>query len=548
MAQAPPPDDDTTLSAPANNNNNKHSRGHRVLLLRSAAAAAGGAAGGAASAPPAVRSAQPPVYVAPARDGLKPAAGRTAGAEQGHAFGRERRPPPAVFMFGIQENIPRGGTTMKEEPLGSGMNPVRSWMHTAGVVDANTAAQSGVGLARAHFEKQPPSNLRKSNFFHFVLALYDRQGQPVEIERTAFVDFVEKEKEPNNEKTNNGIHYKLQLLYSNGVRTEQDLYVRLIDSMTKQRRPVPRQETPRGGQADTVEVAQARRYRRSSLRAQSAPRGQTDAQGPARVGPDLRWKPRGPPRRRPPLRAPRSTRFARVALAPPPPPPPRRAVTLKRQRPQPLEPRSGSGFQGAGPRPRLAADPRHHRRLGQAPGHSGRVRLLQADPKDRKGLNTPSEKVQAPPAEAAKFDKQRLLGDPQSPPAPVRASPAPRAPGTRSALRSLGWEGLEERPPGTREVPQACSQAATTLRGPGAKVPPVPPRVPDPRVLKPRHAPSPQPRTRAPAGEGESTPARPPSTGPGTCEVQLYRPVASRGHHSGQGDPDGIAGSLRELT
>uniref|UniRef100_F7B409 Transcription factor COE3 n=1 Tax=Macaca mulatta TaxID=9544 RepID=F7B409_MACMU len=133
-----------------------------------------------------------------------------------------------------EENIPRGGTTMKEEPLGSGMNPVRSWMHTAGVVDANTAAQSGVGLARAHFEKQPPSNLRKSNFFHFVLALYDRQGQPVEIERTAFVDFVEKEKEPNNEKTNNGIHYKLQLLYSNGVRTEQDLYVRLIDSMTKQ--------------------------------------------------------------------------------------------------------------------------------------------------------------------------------------------------------------------------------------------------------------------------------------------------------------------------
>lgn len=174
--------------------------------------------------------------------------------------------PKFVLMFGIQENIPRGGTTMKEEPLGSGMNPVRSWMHTAGVVDANTAAQryvcqilsrrfsppvflipavnsphpptparpvsvtasplraaprsprppaaaeparpfpplsptpclvfsrSGVGLARAHFEKQPPSNLRKSNFFHFVLALYDRQGQPVEIERTAFVDFVEKEK------------------------------------------------------------------------------------------------------------------------------------------------------------------------------------------------------------------------------------------------------------------------------------------------------------------------------------------------------------------
>uniref|UniRef100_A0A8C4HPZ3 IPT/TIG domain-containing protein n=1 Tax=Dicentrarchus labrax TaxID=13489 RepID=A0A8C4HPZ3_DICLA len=130
----------------------------------------------------------------------------------------------------MTDNLPRGATaSMKEEPLA-----VRSWMHSAGVVDANTAAQSGVGLARAHFEKQPPSNLRKSNFFHFVLALYDRQGQPVEIERTTYVDFVEKEKEPTGEKTNNGIHYKLQLLYSNGVRTEQDLYVRLIDSMTKQ--------------------------------------------------------------------------------------------------------------------------------------------------------------------------------------------------------------------------------------------------------------------------------------------------------------------------
>ncbi|NXH84878.1 COE3 factor, partial [Edolisoma coerulescens] len=41
-------------------------------------------------------------------------------------------------------------------------------------------------------------------------------------------------KEQNGEKTNNGIHYRLQLLYSNGLRTEQDLYVRLIDSMSKQ--------------------------------------------------------------------------------------------------------------------------------------------------------------------------------------------------------------------------------------------------------------------------------------------------------------------------
>ncbi|KAM6163787.1 LOW QUALITY PROTEIN: uncharacterized protein ACDL77_020479 [Rhynchocyon petersi] len=131
--------------------------------------------------------------------------------------------------------LPRGGLNLKEQPLlPAGLGSVRSWMHGAGILDASTAAQSGVGLARAHFEKQPPSNLRKSNFFHFMLAMYDRQGQPVEVECTAFIDFVEKDREHGVEKTNNGIHYRLQLVYNNGLRTEQDLYVRLIDSMSKQ--------------------------------------------------------------------------------------------------------------------------------------------------------------------------------------------------------------------------------------------------------------------------------------------------------------------------
>ncbi|XP_036041097.1 transcription factor COE4 isoform X7 [Onychomys torridus] len=138
-------------------------------------------------------------------------------------------------MFPAQDALPRGGLHLKEEPLlPSSLGSVRSWMQSAGILDSSTAAQSGVGLARAHFEKQPPSNLRKSNFFHFVLAMYDRQGQPVEVERTAFIDFVEKDREPGTEKTNNGIHYRLRLVYNNGLRTEQDLYVRLIDSMSKQ--------------------------------------------------------------------------------------------------------------------------------------------------------------------------------------------------------------------------------------------------------------------------------------------------------------------------
>uniref|UniRef100_A0A2K5QLM7 IPT/TIG domain-containing protein n=1 Tax=Cebus imitator TaxID=2715852 RepID=A0A2K5QLM7_CEBIM len=72
-------------------------------------------------------------------------------------------------------------------------------------------------------EKKKGRNPRRHQHFHLLSS-----GASTDVL------FVEKEKEPNNEKTNNGIHYKLQLLYSNGVRTEQDLYVRLIDSMTKQ--------------------------------------------------------------------------------------------------------------------------------------------------------------------------------------------------------------------------------------------------------------------------------------------------------------------------
>ncbi|XP_077520477.1 EBF transcription factor knot isoform X2 [Amblyomma americanum] len=149
-------------------------------------------------------------------------------------------------MFGLQDAGLRGPMAgLKEEPLA----PLRAagWMQPA-MLDQTRNMEAvcseylvpsqrmlfSVGLGRAHFEKQPPSNLRKSNFFHFVIALYDKAGQPVEVERTAFVGFIEKGQESDGQKTNNGIHYRLQLLYANGVRQEQDLYVRLIDSVTKQ--------------------------------------------------------------------------------------------------------------------------------------------------------------------------------------------------------------------------------------------------------------------------------------------------------------------------
>ncbi|KAJ6222690.1 hypothetical protein RDWZM_001235 [Blomia tropicalis] len=135
-------------------------------------------------------------------------------------------------------------STIKEEPVfgDSHLHANLHGHHHHAAMRANGAWMQGamleqasnLGLSRAHFEKQPPSNLRKSNFFHFVIALFDKNGHAVEIERTAFVGFIEKDQEPDGQKTNNGIHYRLQLLYMNGVRQEQDIYIRLIDSVTKQ--------------------------------------------------------------------------------------------------------------------------------------------------------------------------------------------------------------------------------------------------------------------------------------------------------------------------
>lgn len=98
-------------------------------------------------------------------------------------------------------------------------NSIIRWLSSRPALNTHTylfAPNCSLGIGRAHFEKQPPSNLRKSNFFHFVIALYDRAGQPIEIERTAFIGFIEKDSESDSTKTNNGIQYRLQLLYANG--------------------------------------------------------------------------------------------------------------------------------------------------------------------------------------------------------------------------------------------------------------------------------------------------------------------------------------------
>lgn len=41
------------------------------------------------------------------------------------------------------------------------------------------------------FYKQPPSHLRKSNFFSFKLVMHDLENKPIAVENAQFVDFID---------------------------------------------------------------------------------------------------------------------------------------------------------------------------------------------------------------------------------------------------------------------------------------------------------------------------------------------------------------------
>lgn len=86
-------------------------------------------------------------------------------------------------------------------------------------------------ISKAVFEKQPPANLRKSNFFNFVLTLYDSYNNRIEVERGVFSGF------PNETQDiilQNGLLYLLDLVFSNGQRITQELLVQLINSQTRE--------------------------------------------------------------------------------------------------------------------------------------------------------------------------------------------------------------------------------------------------------------------------------------------------------------------------
>eukprot|EP00795_Rhopilema_esculentum_P012291 gene12291-2937_t len=99
-----------------------------------------------------------------------------------------------------------------------------------GIQDADDKPRFEV--SRATFEKHPPNNLRKSNFFHFVLALYDQNNNAVEIEKGTFVGFIEFSED--DKKNRNGIHYRLNLVFDGEARVEQDIFIKLVNSQTRE--------------------------------------------------------------------------------------------------------------------------------------------------------------------------------------------------------------------------------------------------------------------------------------------------------------------------
>ena len=115
---------------------------------------------------------------------------------------------------------------------------------------------------------------------------------------------------------------------------------------------------------------------------------------------------------------------------------PEQAVTLKRQRPQPLEPRSGSGVQGARPRPRLATDPRHHPRPGQAvQPRSARAQAQPGLPAGR-AVSRPPRAPSPPPAPTAHpREEGRAARARQALNFPL----APPGPGSSPAARCMAW-------------------------------------------------------------------------------------------------------------
>ena len=117
----------------------------------------------------------------------------------------------------------------------TGDNDIKKWINENLVIeeimfsDVNRSREAVdfLGISGAEFITQPPSNLRKSNFFNFAIKLYDSNHQPIVVESSSFLSFCD-------DQIRNGVQYSVTLLLSNQTRVQQRLFVRLVDCVTKE--------------------------------------------------------------------------------------------------------------------------------------------------------------------------------------------------------------------------------------------------------------------------------------------------------------------------
>ena len=74
---------------------------------------------------------------------------------------------------------------------------------------------------------QPPSNIRKSNFFNFTIRLHDSRRDPVKINHCSFLRFCDNEEA-------NGVVYRAELVLLHGETVEKLLMVQLVNSASSQ--------------------------------------------------------------------------------------------------------------------------------------------------------------------------------------------------------------------------------------------------------------------------------------------------------------------------
>ena len=77
------------------------------------------------------------------------------------------------------------------------------------------------------FTSQPPSNVRKSNFFNFSFRLFDDLENPIKVEKCRFISYCD-----NNER--NGIIYSVEMIKADKTITSQLIVVKVANSNTKE--------------------------------------------------------------------------------------------------------------------------------------------------------------------------------------------------------------------------------------------------------------------------------------------------------------------------